>query len=281
MEERSSKTKLIYDLKYYISTNVLGYWEELLAFLSFPFKKKIKPEKKFMIFSSGRSGSTLLISLLRSHPDIYCESEILKRKVFFPFNKVKIRTQLSDKKVYGFKFLGYQLKNTQISIKNKKAFMEKLHNSGFKIIYLERLNRLNQALSNMYAFSSNQWHVTNEASKKKYVMTVDMNELKRWLDELEENNRFEKEMLKDIPHFYVSYEDDLADVSRRDIVMNEVAEYIGVSPFKAFTNLKKIVPKTFDDFISNADEMRAFIKSTKYRHYLPDTSEAKRAKTKN
>ncbi len=265
----SKITKYVNNVKFFISTNFFGYGSEIAENFSYMFKRKEIPVTKFMIFSSGRSGSTLLISLLHSHPDVCCDSEILKHKKLFPLKTVRMRTNTCGSNAYGFKFLGYQLKNVHTGITEKKKFIEQLHSLGYKIIYLERQNRLNQALSNMYAFHSNQWHLTNKDPDKDFKLKIDMSELKNWLDELELNNQFEKEMLEDIPYLYLSYEDDLANAEMHDKTIDKITKYIGVKSFKAKTNLRKVVPLSFDEYIVNANEMRKFLEPTLYGKYLP------------
>src|SRR4030095_16137361 len=69
------------------------------------------PQKKFVIYTRGRTGSTVLTDLINSHPDIFCDAEIFNfiycnTKVLFPRAYIKScskRASIYKKKVYGFK----------------------------------------------------------------------------------------------------------------------------------------------------------------------------------
>lgn len=49
-------------------------------------RRLIYPKTKFVIFGQGRTGSTLLTSLLSSHPEITCEGECYMLHVEVEFN---------------------------------------------------------------------------------------------------------------------------------------------------------------------------------------------------
>lgn len=117
------------------------------------------PEKKFLIFAEGRGGSSVLVNLLNSHQDVYCDGEIFNAvsnyKIRFPQLYLKSRkqiTRLIAKPVYGFK-----AKYTQLVIQQgyQKDFLKKLHNSGWKIIYLKRSNFLKATISTIVAEKEN------------------------------------------------------------------------------------------------------------------------------
>ena len=71
-------------IKTFILQNFVGYAEEAILSFHFLLTSSRKPPTKFVIFGRGRSGSTLLVSLLNSNPDIHCDGEILSRKKLFP-----------------------------------------------------------------------------------------------------------------------------------------------------------------------------------------------------
>ena len=81
-----------FDLRYYVSTQFLGYPFELKTRINNYFIKKGAPENKVVIFSSGRSGSTLLVELLNSFPSVHCDPELLKRKLVSPLKLIKAKS---------------------------------------------------------------------------------------------------------------------------------------------------------------------------------------------
>ena len=71
-------------LKQFVNQSIVGYGVEAISYLSHPFLEKKNPSKKFIVFNSGRAGSTLLVKLLDNHSQIQCEGEILRRKMLYP-----------------------------------------------------------------------------------------------------------------------------------------------------------------------------------------------------
>lgn len=131
---------------------------EIVAYLRLFLKHQNIPYKKFVIFCQGRTGSTLLYSLLNSHQQIHCDEEILEDSVFFPFQYVKGRCAKAKKNVYGFRVKIYQLIHNQHQKPEK--FLLNLSKDGWQIIYLKRTNILRQAISRMVAKSKDEWHTT-------------------------------------------------------------------------------------------------------------------------
>lgn len=129
----TSKIKLVNQQKKLI--------KELSNYGGYLWKQSQLPEKKFVIFGRGRSGSTLLVELLDSHPQIHCDNEILHDRVLFPRLYIDSCASRYQSQVYGFKFLSYQIKDVQ-RISQPKKFLLQLYQSGYKIIYLRRENLL-------------------------------------------------------------------------------------------------------------------------------------------
>lgn len=114
------------------------------------------PSQRFAIFGRGRSGSTVLTSLLNAHRHISCEGEILHDRVFFPRLHIDWCASRCQSEVYGFKLLSYQLRDVQ-PIGNPARFLRSLYDGGYQFIYLTRRNLLFHALSNLNA-RQNKFH---------------------------------------------------------------------------------------------------------------------------
>jgi hypothetical protein len=89
------------------------------------------PEKKFIIYGSGRSGSTLLTSMLNTHSDIYCDAEILAKKyapnIIFPnlyISSISKKASHRRKKNYGCGLMSTHLREQKFL--DKKSFLENL-----------------------------------------------------------------------------------------------------------------------------------------------------------
>jgi len=255
-------------LKQFINHSVVGYGVEALSYTSFPFVKRQIPEKKFVLFNSGRAGSTLLVKLLDSHSQIQCEGEILRRKMLFPRAYINRMSQVCDTPVFGFKLLSYQLKNVQTSIKDKQSFLQNLVSDGFQIIYLERQNILRQALSVMYGYHRDQWHVKKEQNISPTKMNVDPVALKNWMDGIEELKDFEKEMLELLPYLHITYEDDLSIPEQQAVTVETVTNFIDIQNEYVNSTLKRVTPKNLSSFIENVDEVINYLSASRYHQYV-------------
>ena len=256
-----------------VSQNLAGYLIELANYALFPLKSRLSVAKgaknKFVIFCHGRSGSTLLLNLLNSHPDIDCDGEILSRKVFSPSMLIKCRSLITSKRNYGFKLLSYQLRDIQ-KVGNPKKFMEDLHSNGYKIIFLRRSNMLRLVLSVMYAEFRNEWHHKKTDGKViQNKMHVDVEEMMKRLRESDETYNFESDVMRDIPHIPISYERDLENSQSHSTTVRNIAEFLGISfSIPSNPSIVKITPKGLDGFIENVDEVKQALKGTKFEKYL-------------
>lgn len=260
-------------IKRIISQNVVGYFFELYTYFLY-FVSTIKnrvPKTKVIVFCPGRSGSTLLINLLKKHPQIHCEGELLSRKVFSPHSFISFRSLISPKEVYGFKLLSYQLRDVQ-NINDPKTFINQLYDKGYKIIYLRRSNLLRIVLSVMYAEFKNEWHRTQEDKEaKQRKMMVDIKEMLKRLKESEDTYNYEISLIKNLPHIQINYEEDLENVADHARTIKKIVNFLNISyhlPPKP--DLVKTTPRSFGEFIKNIDEVKEALWGTSYEKYLDD-----------
>lgn len=227
------------------------------------------PENKFIIFGNGRSGSTLLVSLLNSSSKIYCDGEILNRNYIpFPGLYIKTRSSLFHQSVYGFKLLDYQLKDLQ-KIKKPESFILNLHKDGWKFIYLTRKNKLNYALSIVNAFHRKSFHHRyKDGSVDKKKIRVDTEEVMYWIRQGQENTLYFSDILNSIPHLKLTYEADLHDPKNHQETANQVFDYLKINTSKVDTNLVKIMPSNPVDRVDNYEELIFALDEYGYGQYL-------------
>lgn len=256
-------------LRYKLSSFWLGYPLEVRNRLQNAFGEKNNPEKKFVIFTSGRSGSTLLVDLLNSSSAIQCDDELLKRRVAFPISLVRSFEQQSKRSIYGFKLLSYQLLNVQTGIKDKQIFLDKLiHQEGYQLIHLSRNNKAKQALSIIYAFYRGQWH-NQQGSKQKEAKRFELNPdtYLHFLEELTVLEKFEQSMVSKYDHLSLTYEKDLRQPAQYEESMQRVSEYLGVEIARPETNLKKVTPSKLSDMISNQEALIEAVRNSRFEEY--------------
>lgn len=238
-----------------------------------PFLKY--PEKKFLIYTRGRTGSTVLTDLLNCHPDIFCDYEILnlentKTRIKYPLQFIDScskRATMKGKSVYGFKVKIEQFRDDQ-KIFDIDTLFKKLQNNDWKFIYLKRSNSLQHKISGIISKDTKVFHVKKSEEFQHGKVKIDCQLLLDILNWGEELERMEEENLKTIPHLRITYEEDLLDNSVHQQTANKVFRFLNIKEFPVHTKLKKIIPLDLKEIILNYDEMCEFLKDTKFREYL-------------
>lgn len=245
--------------------------EELASYLYALFTRKTQlPRNNFVIFSQGRTGSNLLRSLLNSHPNIFCIREPFVRwyiKVLFP--KLYIQGKLANcsKTVCGLLLHDMHLDFQKIAHKEMLSY---LYNQGWKILHLRRENFLNQIISARFAFTQRQWHYQSAVDfdstrlKNIYISPTEMIQL---LEEREARYLREGEMMAQFPHLQVIYEEDLSTAEQHQKTVDKICDYLGISSAPVQTKMIK-TPRKTKELLQNYEEIAAFLKNTRYAHFL-------------
>lgn len=237
-------------------------------------KKKIMTSNKFVIFAQGRTGSTLLASLLNSHPEVFCDGEILDHKKFFPMDFIRGRCAISNARVYGFKLKIYHIREDQ-KISDTKQFVLGLCNCGWKIIYLKRLNIFRHALSDVFldyrhATGKGAHHMKSNGSLNLKRLYVDCDKLLHFMMVREAIMEEEKELLTNIPHISVTYEDTLLREKDRQYYLNQIFDYLNIEHAPVSTKYVRTSSDKLPDFVLNHDEVIRTVSKTKYAKYVTD-----------
>lgn len=246
---------------------IIFFFPHLFIYIRSLFRFR-EPKIKFIIFCQGRTGSTLLVDLLNSHPEIECDSEILIHRALFPHRLIKGFSTVSPHKVYGFKLKIYQLKRKQ-KIRDIKGFMQKLHQDRWKIIYLERGNLFRQALSNFYASFRDEFHLRKSDGSHTFVkMHIDCDQL---IDSIKKRKQYlvaERKVLSEIPHLRINYERDLLRTDCHPRTLNKLFDFLGVSRVPVKTQMLRISKDDLSDMIVNLDEVETSLKKAGLLNYF-------------
>ncbi len=211
--------------------------------------------KKFIVLTRSRTGSNMLLSLLRSHPNIRAEGEILNRLKGRNFQDI-ISTAFSKQPFYvkakGFKVFYYHpLDGDNDALMNYLTGIENLY-----VIHLMRKNIIRTLVSRKIAGIQDVWETSTNnssgepAAKKAVSFTIeeideDVNETKLWGQKAEK--LFEKNKL-----INVFYEDLVAD---RDAEFKKITDFLEVRQTMPSTALKKQNPESLKNLIVNYDEL--------------------------
>lgn len=211
------------------------------------------PERKFMIFAQGRSGSTLLTSTLDSHPDIRCDDEILIVPRLFPRRFVKTAARQVPAQAYGFHVKITQLHAWQ-GIHDIGNFLRDMEQDGWRIIYLWRDNLLRQVVSNVFAEAAGTYHMDGGQARPPSV-TLTLDRLAYEMDWRTRLRAAEEAAVQGRNVFEIVYERDLLEPVRQAETFAALQQVIGVSSTPLQPRLKKMVLNPLSELLSNYDEV--------------------------
>ncbi|MDY6992434.1 MAG: hypothetical protein SVR94_07485 [Pseudomonadota bacterium] len=250
-----------------IKNQLKRFWQHLTAYRSALFSNQT-PENKFVLFFRPRSGSNLLVSLLNSHPQIYCDGEILGGRLTaaFPRFFLKGRSIQYRNTIYGFKLNIGQILQHHLE---PQAWLTELHQHGWKIIYIERTQLLQQALSFFVAQQRDKWIGTPDALLTNFKIRVDCNAVIEKMQRMEQAVQREKDLLKQLPYVQVTYEEDLLDKNQHQQTLDRVFEFLQVPSVAVKTQMMKIAgDKKISDIVENFDELQQALQGTPYTRFL-------------
>jgi LPS sulfotransferase NodH len=258
-----------------LSRFIYGLFNEYLAYAFSNIRpSKYSQHNKFIIYAQGRTGSTLLVNSLNSHPLIFCEREILMDKNL-PFDHqvanyqkmLRGKSSIFRSRVYGFKVKIYQL-TEQHDIKCPVSFLEYAHNNGWKILYLYRENVFEHVLSNCVAEELGQYHFSKKSNKVNYSklkLNLDCDSLISRMNERVQYKKDEELSMGDIPHMTIKYEDLSTNIQS---VCSTIYNYLGIENYKTYTEIQKTNTKRYSDLIVNIDEVIKKLREANLEKYI-------------
>jgi hypothetical protein len=235
------------------------------------------PSIRFVIYGQGRSGSSVLLDLIGSHPDVYCESEIFNRKVaarlLRPWDYLQARAALSPKPAYGCKMKIYQMTDDQ-GIEDPHRFMLDLHEDGWKVIHLVRKDLFRKALSLVIAETRGQFLDRKGGGSGIDSITVNPYRLEEAMRQRREADLAELAALEAVPHVRVTYEDDLLDGTKHQAVSDRVLHYLGLESAPVETRYTRTSRGHVSEYVSNYGEVHDHLSRTQFADLLPSRSPA-------
>ncbi len=227
----------------------------------------MKPAK-FVIYGQSRSGSTLLVELLNTHPYVHCDGELFNDKatqlsndsllkVFkvFPFPYLGYRRQRATGYTYGFKLLFYHLPRA-------RYVMRALALAGWRFIHIYRRNIVHQALSSLIAQETQCWHRRDGEVARDIRVCISVPQLRRELDTRTRWRMRENDLIRPIEHIEVCYEDDLEREADWLKTADRLARFLNLTPFvPGHIGLKRIVDRRYEDLIENFAELDGYLAS--------------------
>lgn len=220
-------------------------------------------DPRFVIVTTGRTGSELLVSLLDSHPQIICDSEILSIPRAHPGRFVLRRSSLARARrcAYGFKLVAEHARLQ--SPHDREGFLRGFAERGFRIIVLERRDLLQQVVSSVRGIETQHHHRQRDHQEFR-PMRVDPVAVLCALAWFEDAVSFVRTALAGAPVLDLVYEDDLLDPECQQRTADRVCDYLGLPPARVQTDLVKIAPRSVADQLENFDEVAALLSQTRF-----------------
>jgi LPS sulfotransferase NodH len=238
--------------------------------------RTLKFPRRFVIITSGRSGSELLTSVLDSHPAIVSEGEILQRPRRYPALYLRghaLRMVLRARRgrfipsVHGWKLITNHVRWHPEVFPDPRAFIEHLAADG-EIVHLRRRNLLNQALSLVHAELS-QYHARRGEARATFEpRAIEPERLLAQLYHYDDDDRWLTKLVADIPHIDLTYEDDLVDEHAQQVTANMLFRELGVPPAEIDAELFKVAPPDPRERVSNLVDVTRALAGTRYEEYL-------------
>ena len=245
-------------------------------------ESELKVEIPYFIFFPERSGSTFLVHLLNSHPDVHCEHELFFVRKRPDSNHLDPGLTLEKdkleilKKIYqasGVKASGFKFKFSAQYEAYPDVYRYLLRNmDSIKVIFLYRKNLLKTAISRQ-----NLKRLT-QAGEKHFLkpednydlakIDLDLQQAKRYLNWSTRELDFFQRASKVFEHrIEVTYEDLVADTHS---TLNNIFKFLGVDPLEqdVAAPTKKITDDNLPNAVANYDEMVEFFQTTRFSQFL-------------
>src|SRR5205814_3567348 len=245
----------------------------------------------FMITCPARSGSSMLVHLLRSHPEICAHDEVFSPdKVRGLSGKYLQRSRedpgfiewLSAERyrdpirfLYKFvldpdgkKAVGFKLKHDELVLPGYETMRNEIvSNRKLRIVHLRRNNLLRRYLSHYLAM-----HVTRVTFAVGAMPIPEVARIR--LDPRECEKNFETILAREAEFaglfaqhrgFHISYEDLVNGQSRK---LNALLEFLGVPPRQLTTTTGKLGRDDLRQAIANFDELREYFSGTRFAEFF-------------
>lgn len=246
------------------------------------------PPDRFIILSSARSGSTFLVGLLVSHPQVRCEGEIFHdvhpEKIFWADMNSGVTTPeilalrdenpggFLEKHIYvpdkpevtavGFKIFYYHAQREEW----QPVWSYLQNDKELRVIHLVRRNQLARLLSDKIASTTNQWFSFEENSQKPdLTVSLDAEDCLRAFEAAERQHREFAESFSGHPMLEISYEEMAGDTAAAS---ERLTDFLHVDRRLLLTGLKKQNRRPPQEVIENYAELERFFRGGPWQDYF-------------
>ncbi len=243
---------------------------------------------RFIVFTTPRTGSTLLVKSLDTHPEIFCAGEIfllggtqfhgecsfhfwrlpLPKKLIYLLNFPNMWLNLKSFLNHffapknGIHAKGFKLMHFQTAY--MPGIIDYIKKQDVKVILLLRENLLKNTLSDLRARDTGVYHNSGSVTEKLPKFHVDINLLSKKMGEIENFNKQLDQKTASMNRLKVAYE----DFDNWDATMSRILKFLEVENIPVAPVSKKLNPDKLEDMIANYEEMKNWLQQNNYAQFL-------------
>ena len=223
-----------------------------------------------LIFAQGRTGSTVLESLVGSTGHFVKNGEVLKDKslrVLRPTAYVKGLSREPKRLGPGGHFICHVKINHLRGMRSQAGrrpvdpaqFLRALADDGWRAVYLRREDRVRHALSHFVSQASGLYHSHGEPAP--FTIRVDRDDLEQFIQDRLRHEAGEQAALAEsaIDVHNVTYERDLLDSSRHQDTVDQIMDFLSLSRRPVQTTMRKVVARPMSETVENYDEFAEWV----------------------
>lgn len=247
--------------------------------------------ERFLVLAGRRSGTTLLVESLDSHPDIECRKDVFsirrrwryfqvdyKDGLFYPYRTASLQHRidyiLRRRRLIG-SFLagvfsptgGVKAKGIRLSYEQSRkypAVIPWVLDNDIRVVHLIRENGLKAIVSHFTAKKRGLTHTTSKVAK--VTLRLPPRELMAALVKREREVERYRALFRDRPYGEVSYESFLA---RKEEETRRLLGFLGIDRYAPLTSrLVKQNPDSLREILENYDEIARALHGTPFAGYL-------------
>lgn len=224
--------------------------------------------QRFIILSRSRTGSTLLLDLLKSHPNISMKGEIFQKLNGQTTDRIwhdAFSRKLPFIKAVGFKLFYYH----PMDVSDKTVWKFMRSNRDIKIIHLTRKNILNTVISREIAKKTKTWEISKPLAQSKRAPKVKLDP-KTCLQQIKQTETWEsdsRDKLKNHQILEITYR-QLAN--NRTQTLRKVFDFLDVPIKRTSTSLVKQNVQPLKQKIQNYDEIKSVMVKNGYSSFIEE-----------
>lgn len=224
--------------------------------------------QKVVILGRQRTGSSLLVWLLRSHPRVEIPGEVFRllkgRSCLQVWNQTFGR-HLPWVRYVGFKIFYYHPEDSP----DREVWDLIQQDPTIKVIHITRKNLLRTYISKLIAQKTGAWNSRQESapmSKEDKQVTVDVAHcLAEMRDTLAWEESYGRKMFPNHPYMDLTFEELTGDLQG---TINGIMGFLGLKSIRVKSKLKRQNPEKLEDLISNYSELKAALSGTEFEYLI-------------